>query len=193
MLCFAKDFPDAVEVTLLRNYRSTRFILEGAAAIMEKAEPLQSQQKDALPIAIAPCNTEKEEAEMIVEQVERMIGGTTYFSLDSGRVASHEGELSLGFGDMGVLFRLNAQGDALEEAFQRAGIPFVVSAPESTIDEATASGADIPLELRADEEVTSFHGVRAAPEGTRTLNYAFDVTPADLVTAIVTEDRVIRP
>jgi DNA helicase-2/ATP-dependent DNA helicase PcrA len=130
---FAEDFPDASEVTLLRNYRSTPFILEGAAAVMEKAEPLQSQQKDAAPIAIAPCNTEKEEAEMIVEQVERMIGGTTYFSLDSGRVDSHEGELSLGFGDMGVLFRLNAQGDAIEEAFGRAGIPFVRSGEKPLI------------------------------------------------------------
>jgi DNA helicase-2/ATP-dependent DNA helicase PcrA len=64
---------------------------------------------------------------MIVEQVERLIGGTTYFSLDSGRVASHEGELSLGFGDIGVLFRLNAQGDALEAALNRAGIPFIRS------------------------------------------------------------------
>ena len=97
--------------------------------------------------------------------------------------------------------RVAANGDvankigtySLALAARRAGIPFVVAAPESTIDEATASGADIPLELRADEEVTSFQGVRAAPEGTRALNYAFDVTPADLVTAIVTEDRVIRP
>jgi methylthioribose-1-phosphate isomerase len=97
--------------------------------------------------------------------------------------------------------RVAANGDvankigtySLALAARRAGIPFVVSAPESTIDEATASGADIPLELRADEEVTSFRGVLAAPAGTRTLNYAFDVTPADLVTAIVTEDRVIRP
>jgi S-methyl-5-thioribose-1-phosphate isomerase len=97
--------------------------------------------------------------------------------------------------------RIAANGDvankigtySLALAARRAGIPFVVAAPESTIDAAAASGADIPLELRADEEVTSFHGVRAAPEGTRALNYAFDVTPADLVTAIVTEDRVIRP
>ena len=52
------------------------------------------------------------------------------------------------------------------------------------------SGADlIPLELRADEEVTHVLGVPAAPAGTRALNYAFDVTPADLVTAIVTENR----
>ena len=97
--------------------------------------------------------------------------------------------------------RVAANGDvankigtySLALAARRAGIPFVVAAPESTVDEATATGADIPLELRADEEVTSFHGVRAAPDGTRALNYAFDVTPADLVTAIVTEDRVIRP
>jgi S-methyl-5-thioribose-1-phosphate isomerase len=96
--------------------------------------------------------------------------------------------------------RVAANGDvankigtySLALAARRAGIPFVVAAPESTIDEATPTGAGIPLELRADEEVTSFQGTRAAPEGTRALNYAFDVTPADLVTAIVTEDRVIR-
>ncbi|HEX4094738.1 MAG TPA: S-methyl-5-thioribose-1-phosphate isomerase [Trebonia sp.] len=97
--------------------------------------------------------------------------------------------------------RIAANGDvankigtySLALAARRAGIPFVVSAPESTIDQSTASGADIPLELRADDEVTSFQGVQTAPAGTRALNYAFDVTPADLVTAIVTEDRVIRP
>ena len=97
--------------------------------------------------------------------------------------------------------RVAANGDtankigtySLALAARRAGIPFVVAAPESTIDETTATGADIPLELRADEEVTSFQGTLAAPRGTRALNYAFDVTPADLITAIVTEDRVIRP
>jgi len=97
--------------------------------------------------------------------------------------------------------RVAANGDvankigtySLALAARRAGIPFVVAVPESTIDEATACGADIPLELRADEEVTSFQGTPVAPAGTRALNYAFDVTPADLVTAIVTEDRVIRP
>ena len=97
--------------------------------------------------------------------------------------------------------RVAANGDvankigtySLALAARRAGIPFVVAAPESTVDEATPSGAEIPLELRADEEVTSFQGTLAAPAGTRALNYAFDVTPADLVTAIVTEDRVIRP
>jgi methylthioribose-1-phosphate isomerase len=55
------------------------------------------------------------------------------------------------------------------------------------------SGGQIPLEQRPDAEVTFVRGVPVAPEGTRALNYAFDVTPAGLVTAIVTEDRLIRP
>jgi len=72
-------------------------------------------------------------------------------------------------------------------AARAAGVPFLVAAPESTLDEATPSGAAIPIEQRADEEVT----VPAAPAGTRALNFAFDITPAELVTAVVTEKRLI--
>jgi len=123
---FKDDFPGTREIALTRNYRSSKIILEASAAIMGKEKPLQCESPGK-PVSLAHCRTEPEEAEMIVEQVERLIGGTTYFSLDSGRVASHEGELSLGFGDIGVLFRLNAQGEALEEALDRSGIPFVRS------------------------------------------------------------------
>jgi methylthioribose-1-phosphate isomerase len=97
--------------------------------------------------------------------------------------------------------RIAANGDvankigtySLALAARQAGIPFVVAAPESTIDGATPSGKQIPLERRPEDEITRILGVPAAPAGTRALNYAFDVTPADLVTAIVTEDRVILP
>jgi S-methyl-5-thioribose-1-phosphate isomerase len=93
--------------------------------------------------------------------------------------------------------RIAANGDvankigtySLALAARAAGIPFLVAAPESTLDEATPSGAAIPIEQRADDEVTG----PAAPEGTRALNYAFDITPAELVTAIVTEERLITP
>ncbi len=78
-------------------------------------------------------------------------------------------------------------------ACARADVPFVVAAPESTVDEATPTGLDVEIETRADAEVVEWSGVRVAPAGARALNLAFDVTPADLVTAIVTEDRVIRP
>jgi methylthioribose-1-phosphate isomerase len=97
--------------------------------------------------------------------------------------------------------RIAANGDvankigtyALALAARQAGIPFVVAAPESTIDSATATGKQIRLERRREDEVTHVLGAPAAPAGTRALNYAFDVTPAELVTAIVTEDRLVFP
>jgi methylthioribose-1-phosphate isomerase len=78
-------------------------------------------------------------------------------------------------------------------AAQRAGIPFVVAAPESTIDAATPTGADVPIEIRDDAELTQIGEIPIAPKGTSTLNYAFDVTPAELVTVIVTEQRTLEP
>ena len=68
-----------------------------------------------------------------------------------------------------------------------------MAAPEDTIDLATATGAEIPIEERAAEEVLAFAGRATTPAGSRARNPAFDVTPADLVTAIVTERRIIRP
>lgn len=78
-------------------------------------------------------------------------------------------------------------------AARRAGIPFVVAAPESTIDPATARGEDIEIEERDGREVLGFGGVVTSPAGTIAANPAFDVTPADLVSAIVTERRTITP
>lgn len=71
-------------------------------------------------------------------------------------------------------------------------VPFYVAAPISTIDLSLASGDQIPIEERAAEEVTHFHGVRVAPE-VEAANPAFDVTPARLITAIITERGVARP
>jgi methylthioribose-1-phosphate isomerase len=73
-----------------------------------------------------------------------------------------------------------------------AGVPFVVVAPESTVDLATPSGKEIEIEERSPDEVTKVRGVRIAPVGTRTLNPAFDVTPANLIAAVVTDRRVVR-
>jgi methylthioribose-1-phosphate isomerase len=87
--------------------------------------------------------------------------------------------------------RIAANGDVANKvgtyplalAAARAGIPFVVAAPESTVDTATPTGADVEIEERDPAEVV------AGPA----YNPAFDVTPADLVTAVVTERRTVRP
>ncbi len=74
----------------------------------------------------------------------------------------------------------------------RHGIPFFVVAPTTSVDLATADGSDIPIEERSPDEVTHVRGIRIAPPGTEVRNPAFDVTPADLITGIVTEEGVVR-
>ena len=73
------------------------------------------------------------------------------------------------------------------------GIPFVIAAPSSTIDSATPDGGSIPIEQRSPMEVTHIEGVAVAPDDCPVWNPAFDVTPCDLITAIVTEKGVHRP
>ena len=73
------------------------------------------------------------------------------------------------------------------------GIPFYVAAPVSTIDASIPDGRDIPIEERGGEEVTHFRGVSVAPTGMRVANPSFDVTPAELITGIITERGILRP
>lgn len=72
------------------------------------------------------------------------------------------------------------------------GIPFYVACPMSTIDLNTPSGADIPIEERHEDEITQGFGKRTAPVGVKVYNPAFDVTPNEYVTAIITEKGVVR-
>src|SRR4029077_8921579 len=72
------------------------------------------------------------------------------------------------------------------------GVPFYVAAPISTIDLSLPSGTEIPIEERASREVTEILGTPIAPEGVHAAHPAFDVTPARLVTAIITERGVLR-
>jgi methylthioribose-1-phosphate isomerase len=74
----------------------------------------------------------------------------------------------------------------------RHRIPFYVACPTSTIDMSIADGAAIPIEERASEEVTGFRDYQWAAEGVLVRNPAFDVTPAELVTALITEHGVVH-
>lgn len=72
------------------------------------------------------------------------------------------------------------------------GIPFYVAAPTSTIDLSIQTGEQIPIEERSQEEVLAFQGVRSAPLGVKAFNPAFDVTPHRYVSAIITEEGIVR-
>ena len=96
--------------------------------------------------------------------------------------------------------RIAANGDvankigtyALAVLARHHGLPFYVAAPWSTVDLACPRGSAIPIEERGGDEVVLIHGQRIAPEGVRARYPAFDVTPAELVTAIVTERGVVK-
>jgi methylthioribose-1-phosphate isomerase len=74
----------------------------------------------------------------------------------------------------------------------RHKIPFYVAAPVSTFDLAIPDGSHIPIEQRHADEVTGYGDTRWAPHGVMVSNPAFDVTPADLITALITERGIIR-
>jgi len=127
-LQFTRDFPTARVVRLTRNYRSSQAIV---AAALQAIAPsslvpdriLQSLSENADRISIHTSPTERAEAEFVVHTIERSIGGSTFFSLDSGRVDTPEVE-ARSFADFAVLYRTEAQADSLVEAFARSGIPF---------------------------------------------------------------------
>ncbi len=75
---------------------------------------------------------------------------------------------------------------------KRHNIPFYVAAPLSTVDLKCPTGEEIPIEERNIREITHVQDIQLAPEGISVNNYAFDVTPHELVTAIITEKGVAR-
>ena len=81
---------------------------------------------------------------------------------------------------------------ALSVLCARSEVPFYAAVPLSTIDLSLASGAEIPIEERGREEVACFGGTQTVPDGVKVRNPAFDVSPAELVTAIITEAGVAR-
>lgn len=126
-LQFDQDFPRTKTIYLSQNYRSTQPILAASGQVIEKSAgqrlKVWSDFVDKTKLDIYRAATDKAEAEYIVHQIERMVGGTSYFSLDSGRVSDDE-EGSRSFADFAVLYRLGAQSQALIEAFERSGMPY---------------------------------------------------------------------
>jgi uncharacterized protein (TIGR00375 family) len=128
---FEASFPGAATMVLSENYRSAANLLEASGHV------IASGNTDSAPLLVArflgngrltihETATEKAEAEYIVHQLEKLVGGTSMFSHDSGRLDSGDTD-GKSFGDFAVLYRTNAQSGPLVEAFERSGIPFQVS------------------------------------------------------------------
>jgi DNA helicase-2/ATP-dependent DNA helicase PcrA len=130
-LRFTEDFPDARQVRLARNYRSTAPIVAAAGQVIapgslvreRRFEPARLEPDAPVP-GLHLAATPTAEAEWVARTVEELVGGTSHRSFDSGRVDSRSSvQDGLSFGDIAVLYRTDAQAAPLIEAFTRAGLP----------------------------------------------------------------------
>ncbi|WP_179646942.1 UvrD-helicase domain-containing protein [Spinactinospora alkalitolerans] len=129
-LRFGTDFPDARTVRLTRNYRSNATIVTAAVQAIAPASLVPGRELRAVGaftdpprIGVHVAADERAEASFVARAIDRLLGGTSWHSLDSGRV-TEEGDGDLSFGDICVLYRTAAQSDAVISAFNTAGVPF---------------------------------------------------------------------
>jgi methylthioribose-1-phosphate isomerase len=109
------------------------------------------------------------------------LGGVGCVIVGADRIAAN-GDIANKIGTYGLALAARAHD-----------IPFYVAAPTSTLDPATPDGAAIPIEQREPSEVMGWQGTRTAPAGVEVWNPAFDVTPAELITAIITDQGIFAP
>jgi DNA helicase II / ATP-dependent DNA helicase PcrA len=129
-LRFAEDFPAATTVRLTRNYRSSPAIVAGALQAIAPSTLVAGRELAAMAGLEAPARitlhqaaSDLAEAEFVVRTIDRLLGGASFLSLDSGR-ADGGAEHGLSFADVAVLYRTDAQAGPLAEALGRAGMPF---------------------------------------------------------------------
>jgi superfamily I DNA/RNA helicase len=176
--CFARfrqDFPSAHTVRLARNYRSTGTIVTAAAQVIGKGAIVEgtpygiTRQMEA-PLTLHEAATERAEAEFVAATIETLMGG--HDLLAANREQSKKAGRPLGFADLAVLYRTDAQSAAFREAFDRAGIPFKKSSPapiagQSLVQALLAAlerqgadmqGADLPARIAAAAEQMRSNG-----------------------------------
>ena len=120
---FKTDYPNAQVISLKNNYRSTNTIVNASNQMIETFNIISKYDKPHEKITIHTAPTDKAEAEFIVSTIENMIGGHSFFSLDSDRSEGQAEDYS--FSDFAILYRTSTQLKPILEALQRSGMPYV--------------------------------------------------------------------
>ena len=134
---FQDDYPGTTVRRLTRNYRSSGTIITASGQVIApdhhagEVVPFDRGMVERITIHTAP--TEAAEAEFVVQSIEQVIGGHSFFSIDSGRAADAE-MANLSFADFAVLYRADSQSTALCEALARSGMPFKKHAHDLLVD-----------------------------------------------------------
>ncbi|WP_246122436.1 UvrD-helicase domain-containing protein [Actinoallomurus bryophytorum] len=127
-LRFEDDFSAATTVLLTRNYRSAPAIVRGAAGAIKATSlvpdrVLDPQRSGERLIRVHESVDAQAEAEFVTSTIDRLLGGSSFHSLDSGRADGHHDE-HLDFSDIAVLYRSSAQAEPVMDALTRAGMPY---------------------------------------------------------------------
>ncbi len=185
---FRDDYPDATAIHLTRNYRSSGTIVSASAQVIESAAgesrtaEIVRDMLEHITIHVAP--TERAEAEFVVHSIEQLIGGHSFFSIDSGRTT--DGAMTnLSFSDFAVLYRTDAQSAALCEAFARSGMPYQKHSHERLMDQPAVAALMRALEdLPASESSGQSLESRLLTAATRLAEQAADFDAPALQSAI---------
>ena len=129
---FSHDFPGCEQIALSKNYRSTQTILDASFQMISKAAKTDKNMKifandsTARKLIIKEAVTEHAEAVAIVKMIETLVGGTSFFSMDTGK-ADLDCQKEYSFSDFAILYRTRKEANAFIKAFQKEGIPFQVA------------------------------------------------------------------
>ena len=192
-LSFQQDYPAGRVVHLGRNYRSSRVIVDAAMSAIAPASLVEERQLRAVseaacePVVVQETGSDRAEAEFVVHTIERLLGGTSYFSIDSGRVEGGFGS-NLSFDDFAVLYRTDAQSGALIDALEQSGIPYqkrshsrLTSRPEVRALIATLRNSDQSPAPRSDSVLDQLaaEAIRLASEDPEAATEEVAEEPAD--------------
>ena len=138
---FISDYPDTGVINLIRNYRSTKTILNASFQVIKNHRQLSSDERTysqidgAKTISIMELATDKTEALTIAGIIEQQIGGTGFHSVDTGKVIDANIAFSRSYSDFAVLYRTNEQYRVIEQVFERAGIPYQIASRENELNQ----------------------------------------------------------
>nr|WP_246425501.1 UvrD-helicase domain-containing protein [Streptomonospora nanhaiensis] len=186
-LRFTADYPGAATVRLSRNYRSNATIVTAAAQAIAPASLVPGRELRAVGdfldpprIGVHAAADERAEASFVARAIDRLLGGTSWHSLDSGRV-TEDGDGGLSFSDICVLYRTDAQSQAIMSAFNTAGVPYQKRSHDRLLARPGVRALAAELPHRAGETVAD--RVRAAVEALCERHAADADAAADLRTA----------
>jgi superfamily I DNA/RNA helicase len=129
---FMREWPAAATVTLITNYRSTAPIVQAAAAVFPEAPKLQAHRTDAGKICLLEVLNEYSEADWIVNEIERQVGGSTMLASSQHHTADQQRT----FSDFAVLYRTHAAAKTVQRALEASGIPYQVAGEGSPYEQA---------------------------------------------------------